>query len=116
MSILELHRRAKAPGRIGYDERKRRYEALHAAAAVLCAKLPFQWRAVSMDNPTQNHTGTTNGADHIVLDEAYSAGRIHRAAGQALCGADTANLFTPAFENHVTCKRCLELAERLATA
>lgn len=111
--ILTLHKHAKR--RSGsYEQRKARWGVLHAAAAELCARLPFKWQAIAMDNPTQNHTGATNGANHIVLDEAVDSGRLHRKAGQALCGGDTANLWQPAYENRVTCKRCLELAERIA--
>lgn len=112
-NIIELHR--LATWRNGsYMQRKGRWAALHAAAAELCARLPFTWHAVAMDNPTQNHTGYTNGADHIVLDEDFTSGRLRRTVGQALCGGDTANLWNPSFENHVTCKRCLEMAERYA--
>ena len=113
--ILDLHRAAK--WRNGsYEQRKARWVALHTAAAELCAKLPFRWHGEAMDNPTQNHTGTTNGADHIVLDEDYSAGRLHRRAGQALCGGDTANMWQASHENHVDCKRCLEVAQRIVNA
>jgi hypothetical protein len=110
--ILELHRQATVVSRRrGYEVRKRSYEALHEAAAKLTAQLPFRWHSVAMDNPTQNHTGTTNGSGHIVLDEPYRAGRLVRDTGQPLCGAPTANLFGDT--NHVTCKRCLELAQRI---
>lgn len=114
MDILSLHRAATVPGRIGHEARKARWEALHNAVASLVVRLPFKWHAVEVDNPTQNHTGVTNGRDHIVLDEPYDAGRLHRKVGAALCGGDTVNLWNPAFENHVTCRRCLELAQRIA--
>jgi hypothetical protein len=113
-NILDLHTAAKRRGGT-YEQRKARWAALHAAAAELCQRLPFKWHAVAMDNPTQNHTGVTNGADHIVLDGDFTSGRLHRTAGQALCGGDTANLWNPAWNNNVDCKRCLELAQRHAT-
>ena len=83
MTILNTLKRAKWRGG-SYEARQGRWQELHDEAATLCAQLPFRWHAVAMDNPTQNHTGTTNGADHIVLDEAYDPGRLHRTAGQAL--------------------------------
>lgn len=104
----ELHRRATTHHRIGYDERRRRYEALHAAVAALV--LPFKWHPVAMDNPTQNHAGSTNGRNHIVLDEPYKNGRLAREQGAALCGVDSANLWGEA--SSVTCKACLRLAVR----
>lgn len=109
--VLTLHRMATARGRIGYTERKRRYDALQVAATALCARLPFRWHARAMDNPTQNHTGSTNGSLHIVLDEPYSNGRLQRNAGKSLCGCPMANLWNPA--DGVTCKRCLEMAQRI---
>ena len=112
-NILDLHRAATVRGRIGYGERMKRYAALAEAAAALCAKLPFSWHAVAMDNPTQNHTGTTNGRGHIVLDDEYHAGQLHRKAGYALCGGDSANLWGDA--ESVTCKRCLEMAQRIVS-
>lgn len=85
-------------------------------ARYVCSRLPFRWHAVAMDNPTQNHTGYTNGALHIVLDEALHQGRLHRTQGMALCGAPTANLWGSADnEGRVTCKRCLAMAQRLAS-
>lgn len=114
--LLSLHRLASVRGRLGYSERMRRWSALHEAARVLTARLPFKWRGVAMDNPTQNHTGYTNGRDHIVLDEAFSRGRLHREAGEALCGAPSANLWNPAYEGRVTCKKCLEMAQRIVEA
>lgn len=108
--ILELHRLATQRCR-SYELRKARWAALHEAAAALCAHLPFAWHPVAMDNPTQNHTGYTNGRSHIVLDESFTCGRLVRTAGSALCGGDTPNLWGEA--DTVTCKRCLELAERI---
>lgn len=110
-SILDLHRAAK--WRNGsYEQRKARWATLHTAAAELCARLPFKHHFLAMDNPTQNHTGYTNGADHIVLDEDFISCPLVRKAGWALCGADSANLWGET--DSVTCKRCLEMAERYA--
>ena len=111
MGILELHAAAKRRGG-SYSQRVARWETLRAAAVELCARLPFRWESVAMDNPTQNHTGTTNGAYHIVLKENYSAGRLHRKTGQALCGGETVNLWNEDSAGSVTCKRCLQMAER----
>lgn len=111
--ILVLHASATRRGRIGYTARKARWDALELAARALCSRLPFKHHFLAMDNPTQNHTGYTNGRDHIVLDEDFSAGRLHRTKGAALCGGDSANLWGDA--DSVTCKRCLTVAQRLAT-
>ena len=116
MTLLDLHRRATVKGRIGYTARMERWKALRAAFAPIAARLPFKWHAELMDNPTQNHTGTTNGAVHIVLDEEFAEGRLVRIAGRALCGKDTPNLWCPCESDHVSCKRCLELAQRIAEA
>ena len=112
MDILTLHTLATRRGRIGYDARKARWDALEVAAMELCSRLPFAHHFTAMDNPTQNHTGFTNGRDHIVLDQDFSAGRLHRTKGSAPCGGDSANLWGDA--ESVTCKRCLELAQRRA--
>lgn len=108
-----LHR--ATTGRRGYEIKRVAWLAYHAYADALAAQLPFAWKSIAMDNPTQNHTGTTNGANHIVVQEAISIGRIHRAARAPLCGRETANLWAvPA--GGPTCKRCLEVAERLLDA
>lgn len=113
MDIAQLQKRAFTAARIGYDERKRRRAELRAAVQSIVAALSFRWRAVAMDNPTQNHTGSTNGRVHIVLDEPIHIGRITRAPRQALCGGDTVNLWNDAERDDVTCKRCLEIAQRI---
>jgi hypothetical protein len=105
-----LHRMTRL--RLGYDRKMAAWQAFHEYADQLCARLPFAWRCVGMDNPTQNHTGTTNGANHVIVQEAVVIGRIRRAAGQPLCGRDSANLFVETASGP-TCKRCLELAERI---
>lgn len=98
-----------------YERKKVAWAAYHTFADALAARLPFRWHAVACDNPTQNHTGTTNGADHIVVDEALAIGCIVRQPGDALCRpvsrAWGANLWGES--NGPTCKRCLEIAERI---
>lgn len=59
----------------------------------------------------------SNGTYHAVLDQPLHAGRLHRDAGDALCrprnkfwGLERSSAGQP-----VTCRRCLELAQRLNT-
>lgn len=109
-TLDQLHRAAN--GRGTYEQRKARWEAYRAYARQVTDALSFAWRPVAMDNPTQNHTGTTNGKTHIVVSEPITIGRLRRETGEPLCGKGTANLWGDDHGGGVTCKRCLEVAER----
>ena len=108
--LLELHRIMSR--RIGYDERKRRFQAYHSAVKPVCDRLPFKWKIVGVDNPWNNHNGFCYGADHIVLEEEIAIGRLKREKGDALCkkaAKFNGNLWVdPHSESVVTCKACLK--------
>lgn len=55
---------------------------------------------------------TLNGTAHIVLDEDYSSGRLHRKADHVLCGTHKWNWSREGSSTEPTCKRCKELLER----
>jgi hypothetical protein len=64
---------------------------------------------------TPRETGGYGGRDHIVVEQPLTAGRIRRAAGDALCkpavkfwGLQRSSGTRPA-----SCARCIALAERL---
>jgi hypothetical protein len=94
-----------------YAAMQERWAAYQAYAREVAAQLPFAWHVVACDNPTQNHTGATNGRSHIVCDAPVDMGRLHRAAGDGLCGQNSPNMWCNATE--ITCKRCLVVAERI---
>ena len=107
----EAHRRPDREAADWYDVMLARWDAYSQYANSIAAKLPFRWHAVACDNPTQNHTGSTNGRSHIVLDEPIDIGRLHRAANYPLCGQNSVNLWGKATDP--TCKRCIAVAERI---
>lgn len=55
------------------------------------------------------------GNDHLVTNEAIDVGRFRRAPGDALC--KPRHKFwqlEPNYSTKATCKRCLQIAEKLA--
>jgi hypothetical protein len=111
--IEKLHRSATMRHRT-YEQAVEGWQAYRLFASELAAQLPMPWQAVGCDNPTQNHTGRTNGANHIVLGEAMASGRLCREPGDALCKKRSkfnGNLFAEA--DAPTCKQCLFIAEKI---
>ena len=111
--LATLHRRAHRRHHGNVTALKADWRAYSAYADALAARLPFRWHPVACDNPTQNHSGYTNGQDHIVLDEPFDSGRLHRRAGDALCRPHHAGGNLWGESDGPTCKRCLEIAERI---
>lgn len=55
---------------------------------------------------------TSSGCAHIILDEDYASGRLHRKAGQPLCGCHKWNWSLTGSSPEPTCKTCLRLLDR----
>lgn len=96
------------------------------------AALPFPYYVAIKVNirllqPTGNLTGARkNTVDHIVVEEAFSKGRLKRKENEFLCGGNSSyGLTSRKNDGHtihtrhgelpykVTCDRCLEIAHRL---
>lgn len=111
--IEKLHRAANMRHR-DYEQAISDWQAYRLFASELAAQLPMPWQAIACDNPTQNHTGRTNGANHVVLSNEVRLGRLHREKGDALCkprAKFNGNLFAEA--DAPTCKQCLLAAEKI---
>lgn len=111
--IERLHRAANRRHN-SYAEAVRDWEAYRLLASVLAAQLSMPWKVLGCDNPTQNISGSTNGANHIVLKEDLTYGPLHRKEHDALCKPVekfNGNLFVEA--NVPSCKQCLSTAEKL---
>jgi hypothetical protein len=105
----------------------RRGQSYEAAAAAWAAYkeyarhvadgLPFPYRLEICDNPTMRPS-THNEQTHIILQAAFSTGRMIRIPGDALCKPRWK------FNRHLsdvqpneagaTCHDCIEIAERLS--
>lgn len=111
--LKRLHRLAKR--RHGsYEAAMADWEAYRLFAAELAAQLPMPWHPLGCDNPSQNVSGSTNGANHIVLDVAWTSGRFIRAKDDALCQPwqkFNGNVFVAA--KSPTCKQCLFRNEQI---
>ena len=74
--------------------------------------LPFAAKAAYAPSPRETGYNSPGGT-HILLSEDFQQGRIRRERGDTLCkkkfwGLDTQD------HGDVNCKRCLELARKLA--
>jgi hypothetical protein len=82
--------------------------------AGLTRQLPFRWHTELAHGPA----AAEERGRHIVLDEPIEIGRLRRGAGDALCRPR--QLFwalaspLPAADGDVGCRRCVEIAGRLA--
>ena len=115
-TLTRLHAATKRR-RQGYDRAMAAHRAYAEYVKSITDKLILRWETVGCDNPTQNHTGFTNGEDHLVLREPLVFGRLVREPGDALCKPArrfTANLWCDRAGEQPTCKRCVEIAERMA--
>lgn len=97
------------------DAAKAAWSACDTAWATLATRLPFAPGRLHAYTP--NETGYYGGGTHLGLPCDLVAGRLHRAAGDALCkprrqfhGLE----WTGPLEHLPNCLRCLELAARLA--
>ncbi|GHP00595.1 hypothetical protein KSF_106420 [Reticulibacter mediterranei] len=108
--LERLHRLATSRHR-SYVDARAAWKTYRLFAAELTAQLPMAWHPVGCDNPSQNISGTTNGADHIVLDDAWENGRFKRSKNDTLCqvwAKFNGNLFVDS--DGPTCKQCLTRA------
>jgi hypothetical protein len=62
---------------------------------------------------THNEQASYGGGDHLVVDRPFKAGRLERAADDALCKRRRKfSALTAVDQVWVVCKRCREIAER----
>lgn len=118
-AIRALYDQAKAYGRIwrreekGYEILQRKWQAYHDAGEALRILLPFKTHVAYAYSPREN-VGS-NGADHIVVEEDISQGRLRRQSGDALCRSRKSfwGLTAQGDGRPATCLKCLEIVERL---
>lgn len=112
LDMLHAQTRRRHPT---YESAKADWQQYTDFARTITARLPFRWHPVGVSNPRNNQRGGRYAEDHIVLDEPVAVNRLHRGAGDALCKPAQqfhGNLWVDS--DDPTCKRCLEIAERLA--
>ena len=116
MASEELQRLHKAAHKRwpSYQEARTRWQIYEQFALNIARQLPFRWHVELVSNPTQNHTGRSNGGAHIMADETIHIGRLKRNMGQSLC-PDTSRLGRHYVSDYPcpTCKKCLEVAEKI---
>ena len=74
--------------------------------------LPFGADTAYAYSPRES--GNAGGAVHVYLLEPFTQGRIARDKGDTLCNREFWGLDRGKFGGEVTCRRCLELARRIA--